>query len=252
MTANTCIATGSTSLLVKPNPTVTAQNMGSYCVGQSFNLMAGGASSYTWTGPGGWTGNGTTNIINPVPAMGSGTITVAAISACGTGSAQTLTVSVNAAPTMTVATLTPTMCAGQVATLVVNGAVSYTWSPGGSDIVTPSVTTTYTVTGSAANGCTASAQVTQTVVSCAGLKTQSLPDITFSAYPNPVKDVLNLNVNAEKYSEIRIINMIGSVVYASAIDNEKLRINIAGIPAGIYFVKVQGAGAGASLKIVKE
>jgi hypothetical protein len=119
-------------------------------------------------------------------------------------------------------------------------------------MVTPSVTTTYTVTGTGANGCTASAQITQTVQVCAGLKTQSAPDLMFSAYPNPVKDVLNLNVNAEKYSEIRIINLLGSVVYASDINDDTVRINISGIPAGIYFVKVQGVNANASLKILKE
>jgi ELWxxDGT repeat protein len=232
---------------------------GTVCTG-SVNIFSvapvGGAASYTWTLPGGWTGGGSSNIISPVPALGTGSITVAAISACGTGSAQTLTVTVHAAPSISVSTSNATLCAGHIATLIASGANSYTWSPGGgmgvSDMVFPSVTTTYTVIGTGVNGCTASAQITQIVQTCAGLKTQSFTDITFSAYPNPAKDVLNLSVNAEKYSEIRIINMLGSVIYASGIDNNNPKINVAGIPAGIYFVKVQGSDASASLKIVKE
>jgi len=57
---------------------------------------------------------------------------------------------------------------GQSTTLTASGAVSYIWSTGqtGATItVTPSETTTYTVTGTDANGCTGTASLTVSVIS---------------------------------------------------------------------------------------
>jgi hypothetical protein len=71
-------------------------------------------------------------------------------------------VTVNPVPTVTVNS--PTICAGQSATLTANGAATYLWSnlaTTNSITVSPTATTTYTVTGTTA-GCAsaASAQVT--------------------------------------------------------------------------------------------
>ena len=90
----------------------------------------------------------------------------------GLSSASTMiTVTVNAAPTVTVNS--PTLCRagggpGGSVTLIANGATTYTWSAGatpvGHDTATaaPFTTTNYTVTGTA-GGCTATAVATVTV-----------------------------------------------------------------------------------------
>jgi hypothetical protein len=60
-----------------------------------------------------------------------------------------------------------TVCAGQSSTLTASGAVNYNWNNGqflgNPFVVTPNVTTTYTVVGTDNNNCTASAAVTVTV-----------------------------------------------------------------------------------------
>ena len=53
-----------------------------------------GAMSYTWILPTGWTGSSTTNTITVTPGSNSGTISVAANNACGTGASKTLFVTV--------------------------------------------------------------------------------------------------------------------------------------------------------------
>lgn len=60
-----------------------------------------GATSYTWTLPGGWTGTSTTNSINTTASATSGNIAVTANNACGNSSAQTLAVLVNPLPVVT-------------------------------------------------------------------------------------------------------------------------------------------------------
>ncbi|NDB34568.1 MAG: hypothetical protein EB023_04305 [Flavobacteriia bacterium] len=76
-----------------------------------------------------------------------------------------LTVNVNALPNIN-AGLDQSVCQGASATLTASGGNSYSWDNGVSNGVAfvPNATTTYTVTGTDANGCTNTDQVTVTVV----------------------------------------------------------------------------------------
>jgi hypothetical protein len=92
------------------------------------------------------------------------TYTVTGTDANGcTNTAQT-TVSVNALPTVS-AGQNQAVCTGTSVTLNGTGAVSYTWNNNVQNGVafTPNVTQTYTVTGTDANGCANTAQITVTV-----------------------------------------------------------------------------------------
>jgi len=77
-----------------------------------------------------------------------------------------VTVNVNSAPNVTISPISP-ICAGESVTLTASGATSYTWDhnlgEGNNKQVSPNTTTTYTVTGSDAIGCTSTASVTVTV-----------------------------------------------------------------------------------------
>jgi hypothetical protein len=98
------------------------------------------------------------------------TYTVTGTNANGCVNTATRTITVNALPTVGTTVTNATICAGSSTTITGTGAVSYTWMPGslsGTSInVTPSVTTTYTVTGTAANGCTKTATRLITVNAC--------------------------------------------------------------------------------------
>lgn len=72
-----------------------------------------GATSYTWSLPGGWSGTSTTTSISIIPNATSGTISVAANGPCGTSAATTLAITTTAA----VVTTNATICAGDSASL---------------------------------------------------------------------------------------------------------------------------------------
>lgn len=75
----------------------------------------------------------------------------------------TLTVGVN--PTVTVNSSTTAICAGSSATLTAGGATTYSWSTGSTNasvVVTPTATSSYTVTGDN-SGCTGSSVTTITI-----------------------------------------------------------------------------------------
>ena len=77
-----------------------------------------------------------------------------------------VTATVNTAPTVTVATVSP-ICSGANATLTASGATTYSWDndlgTGNNITVTLTATTTYNVIGTDDNGCTGTASVTITV-----------------------------------------------------------------------------------------
>ncbi|HET6991836.1 MAG TPA: hypothetical protein VFJ43_10950, partial [Bacteroidia bacterium] len=158
---NGCTSTAQVTVTVNPTPTVTATaSSPTICLGGSTTLTGGGATSYLWN-PGAIAGSPI--VVTPAATT---TYTVTGTSA-GCSSTQQVTVTVNPTPTVTATASASTICAGSSTTLTGGGAVSYLWNPGaiaGSPIsVTPAATTTYTVTGTAANGCTGTAQVTVTV-----------------------------------------------------------------------------------------
>ena len=158
---NGCTSTQQVTITVNPTPTVTATaSSATICLGGSSTLTGGGATTYNWN-PGNI--NGSPIIVSPIATT---TYTVTGTSGTCTSTAQVI-VTVNPTPTVTATASSPTICSGNPTTLTGGGAVTYNWNPGnisGSPIVvTPASTTTYTVTGTAANGCTSTQQVIVTV-----------------------------------------------------------------------------------------
>ncbi|MBU0490093.1 MAG: PKD domain-containing protein [Bacteroidetes bacterium] len=140
----------------------------SVCPGGSVQLIATGGTIYSWSPI---TDLSDPNIPNPIAsptATTTYTVTVDDGSGC-TGSDE-ITVAVNTAPAVD-AGANATICEGDFTNLAASGADTYLWSPiqGLNDpnianpIAAPVITTYYTVTGTAANGCTASDEVIITV-----------------------------------------------------------------------------------------
>ena len=140
-----------------------------------------GATSYTWTLPGGWIGTSTTNSLSAVASTTGGNITVTANNSCGSSIAQTLAVTTNTAPSSP-ATINgnETICATSSNTYsisAVTGATSYTWTlPGGwtgtsttNSITSTSSTTSGNITVTANNACGSSSNQTLVVTVIASI-----------------------------------------------------------------------------------
>jgi hypothetical protein len=148
------------TVTVNPLPVVTANSTAAaVCAGASVTLTGGGASTYAWSG-------GVTNAVSFVP-VSTVTYTVTGTSAAGCVNTATTTVTVNPLPTVFASSSPGTICVGGSSTITASGATTYAWMPGnltGASItVSPIATTTYTVTGTNANGCINTATRTITV-----------------------------------------------------------------------------------------
>ena len=121
-------------------PIITASG-GVICTGNSFTIVPNGAVNYTYSSG--------TNVVSPVASTSysvSGSNTLGCVSL----SPAVIIVTVNALPV--IIANSGSVCSGKSFTINPSGANSYTYSSV-SNIVTPSITTTYSVTGTNSNNC---------------------------------------------------------------------------------------------------
>ncbi|MDP2385272.1 MAG: M43 family zinc metalloprotease [Bacteroidota bacterium] len=167
---NGCQNTATKSITVNSLPTVTATAnplSGAVCTGSQITLTGGGATSYTWSG-------GVINATAFTPGA-SATYTVTGTDANGCSNTTIQTVTVNSLPTVTVNS--PSTCSGVATTLTAGGASAYLWSTTettGSISVSPTSSTSYTVTGTDANGCENTAVANVTVTSAPNVTVNSM------------------------------------------------------------------------------
>jgi gliding motility-associated-like protein len=168
--ANTCKNRDTVVVTVNQRPNTNAGNDVSICAGDSIQMNAGGAASYTWTPAGGLSCN---NCPNPLAyPTSTTTYTVRGVAANGCTRDDQVTVTVNSLPVISITPPT-TICVGDNIQLSASGAITYQWLPAtglnnpgiANPVATPAQTTTYTVTGTNAAGCVDQASVTITVAS---------------------------------------------------------------------------------------
>jgi modification target Cys-rich repeat protein len=175
--SNGCVNTQTVIVTVNPLPTLTVTpSSATFCAGGSTSLTASGATTYTWSPSTGL--NATTGATVSANPTSTKTYTVTGTNSNGCVNTQTVVVTVNTLPTISVSPSSATFCAGGSTSLTASGATTYTWSPttglsattGATVTANPSSTKTYTVTGTNSNGCVN----TQTVI----ITVNSLPTLT--------------------------------------------------------------------------
>lgn len=179
--SNGCLDTATAIITVNPKPMVDASTAVTICRGSSTTLRATGALSYSWTPTNGLGGISTGDSVVAAPITTT-LYTVTGSNGSGCSSTDTVTVFVNPRPTVTVSG-NDTICPGASTTLSASGASTFTWSPlaglstgtGSTVTASPDSTRTYTVTGTAGNGCTNAASISVIV--------RQRPDIGFIASP---------------------------------------------------------------------
>jgi hypothetical protein len=165
---NSCENTATVDITVNALPTVTANASETVlCGGGSTVLTGNGAVSYAWD-------NDVTDGETITPTQ-STSYTVIGTDGNGCENSASVSVTVNALPTVTASASETTLCEGASTVLSGSGVLSYVWENGAvnGEAITPSESTTFTVTGTDGNGCVNSASVDVTV--------NALPNVTANA-----------------------------------------------------------------------
>jgi len=132
-------------------------NSGAICEGNSFTMIPSGASTYTFSSG--------SAIVSPITST-SYSVSGTDLNGCVTNLMAVSEVTVNALPIITVNS--GIVCEGESFTMIPSGAITYTFSSG-SSLVTPTATSTYSVSGTDINGCVSS------IVALSEVKVNALP-----------------------------------------------------------------------------
>ncbi|MFN4951160.1 MAG: GEVED domain-containing protein, partial [Flavobacteriales bacterium] len=153
---NGCVNQDTVTIVVNPLPVVSAGANQTVCLNTPVVLSASGASTYVWN-------NGVTNNTPFTPTTTNNYI-VTGTDVNGCVNTDTATVTVLPLPNVN-AGQDFAICVGLGATLTGTGATTYQWNNNVNNGVTffPNTTTTYTVIGTGANGCSAQDSVVITV-----------------------------------------------------------------------------------------
>jgi hypothetical protein len=209
------------------------------CAGDSATISASGTGiSYVWS-------SGDSTATATVSPAGTSVYTVTAWASNGCASIDSATVTVNALPTVSiVSSLGDTICSGDALTLSGSGAVSYTWTNGVTDgaAFVPANDTTYTVTGTDAANCSASASITITLEACLGIKNSGNENV-ISVYPNPFTNSAVIT-GIQNNTSIALYDLAGRLVknICSNQGSAYVTLNREGLENGIYFIRVSSEG----------
>ncbi|MEZ4798299.1 MAG: gliding motility-associated C-terminal domain-containing protein [Flavobacteriales bacterium] len=159
-----CAVSTDFNLSVVALPTVTASADDAICVGESITISASGAVSYSWS-------SGSQSSNATVQPNTTTTYTVTGTDANGCQNTDQVVITVNPLPVVTATVNDNSICEGEQVTLTATGLVNYNWTSSqniqnaNNNIATstPANSAIFTVSGTDANGCGGSAQVSVAV-----------------------------------------------------------------------------------------
>ncbi len=194
---------------IVPDPIITVSSDTSICIGDSVTLFGNGATTYTWM-PGNLTGSSIT-----VAPDDTTTYTATGYNDIGCVSdPKSVTVNITTGPTINLKRDT-TIAINSSVTITASGAYTYSWMPGNltgpSITVSPSVETTYYLTGMDASGCITLDTIT---VKIDYSNTLFIPNI-FSPNNDSYNDILYVRGTALKEIEFTIYDRWGEKVFFS-------------------------------------
>ncbi len=227
------------TVIVNATPQVFV-NSGTICLGDTFTIIPSGATTYSYSSG--------TNTVSPTTTS---SYTITGI-ANGCENVAISNITVNALPNLVVTTNDTLLCSGETTTLSVQGAGGYTWSTsenGATIAVNPTITTTYSVSGTDLNGCSNTGIISQIVDPCTGTFEPKKSD-ELNIYPNPTKGFFT--VELKTIVKIVITNVLSEIVLSEELISGKQYLDIQNQPPGIYFVKVSSDKGQQTIKIIKQ
>ncbi|MDD2345090.1 MAG: hypothetical protein PHY85_02990, partial [Bacteroidales bacterium] len=143
------------NVTINPRPTASIIGNNSICKGDSTLLIATGGAGYLWSN---------TNIKDSIYVSTSTNTnyTVTVTSEFGCTSTASRSITVKTSPNVNIVASNSTVCYGYSVSLTASGASTYSWSTnqtGASILVNPTANTSYSVTGTASNGCSKTKEI---------------------------------------------------------------------------------------------
>lgn len=250
---NGCSNTATVTITVLPAPAlVLTANTTTVCAGSPAILTATGANSYLWST------SATTSTITVSPVTTS-VYTVTGTDSSGCSVMDSVTITVNPLPTVTVSIPVSLICVDDGSFTLTGGSPSGgSWSGNGvsGSTFSPSVAGTgsqmiiYTYTDG--NGCTASDTTSIDVAPCVGINGPDA-DNMFMFYPNPASSFITVKWGTNlPVKRLEVTDLTGRAVMSENISSgNSTELDISALPVGVYNLKVVTASESKVYRVVK-
>jgi hypothetical protein len=71
-------------------------------------------------------------------------------------------------------------------------------------------------------------------------------------FPNPTKDLLQINADLGGKKELTVMSISGQIVLRDSFLNKKKTLDLSSLPAGMYLVKITSKDGNVTQRIIKE
>jgi len=144
------------------------------------------------------------------------------------------------------------ICAGQASSITVSGAASYSWSNNSTAsliVVSPSLTTTYTISGISTESCVSTVAFTQSVSACLGIEAIAGNEQHVMIYPNP--NAGEFTISHVSDLDLVIVDELGRTVQSLKLnESNEHQVQMKDLSNGIYFILSTGNAVGVKQKII--
>ncbi len=232
-------------VIVAPKPTISVSGNTSVCQGQSVSLTASGAGSFTWNS----SYNGSVYTANPISSTIFTVVGLNVVTNCTSSS--TVAIHIINYPSLSF-TGDTSICAGESTTLNGQGALNFLWGNGSTNSwisVSPSLSSTYTLSGYDNSSCVSSLVIPVNVSDCTGLETAGAIS-SLLLFPNPSEGAFNLYI--PETSDISVYDALGKVILVQQNLNGHHLLDLSGFTAGTYYLKITNRLECHVKKLIKE
>lgn len=245
-----CAAVVTSTIGADPSPTITVTGKSVLCLGDTTNLTASGAGTYTWN-----TGANSANVF-----LTPNTSSVYVVTGTGTNgcvSSANYSVTVNPRPTVSLSLSQTTICLGESSNLSITGVsgatLMNTSAAGTLFVLSPSVTTVYSVIGDNSFGCTSNATIPLVVDPCTGLNHAGRSQSNIVVKPNPSTGKFRL-VTEEQLTNVvvSVFDLTGQLVEERQISDNDATLDLTTEPNGVYIVCIRLSSGIKTIKVVKQ
>jgi len=217
------------------------------CAATPVKLTASGADTYNWsTGP-------LTSTVNVIQTINT-SYTVSGFGPTGCLGTAMITVSVEPLPTVSITPLTQSICVSDVATITVNGALSYTWNPSNSFAssftLSPAASNVYSVSYTGVNNCIATSTAQVDVSQCVGLNKLTV-NTEIKIYPNPTQGIITICDSNAGTKTIEITDITGRVIQKKNVTGSICQVDLKEFSKGIYYLKITSETSTEITKVIR-
>jgi len=86
----------------------------------------------------------------------------------------------------------------------------------------------------------------------ASLAVGQFDSANFAVFPNPVKNVLNLDSTMADITDVAVFNLIGQQVIAKTVNATHGQVDMSALPQGTYMVRITANNQVKTVKVIKE